>query len=161
MFAFLNSLLKARTEFSLLTATGRPARRQRKPGCVLILEALESRIVPSVQMQGDDLVVVGTSGNDQIVINPGGPGEVKVLMDGVSQAATVRPAGSSSTARAAMTTFRSQARSRFQPVSTEARATTSCTVGLATTCLTAAAVRMCLTAEPAWTRCPTPTRRPG
>ena len=41
--------------------------------------------IVAIQMQGSDLVVGGTTGNDAIMINPGDAGTVRVLFGGVSQ----------------------------------------------------------------------------
>jgi Ca2+-binding RTX toxin-like protein len=41
--------------------------------------------IVAVQLQGNDLVVSGTTGNDSIAINPGGAGTVQVILNGVAQ----------------------------------------------------------------------------
>jgi hypothetical protein len=48
-------------------------------------QATHALSIAAIQMQGNDLVVGGTPGDDQIVINPGDAGTVQVLFGGVPQ----------------------------------------------------------------------------
>src|SRR5262245_21559806 len=85
MLHFLTRLLGARSKSSPSAATGLRARRQRKPVGAPDVAELDSRIVPSVVMQGNDLLVVGTPRDDQIAIEPCGDGTVQALIGGVAQ----------------------------------------------------------------------------